>query len=137
MTMQQGVRIAVIGESVLMEGIIINLEDDPSIEVARAGVEPEAALELVVNFRPHVMVYELGFPDMEEVLSHASLSTFVRLVVLDDNCNQALVMDSRLIRMPSMADLLQLIMYPLLEHPEEAARVEDSARTPGLDTLPV
>jgi hypothetical protein len=141
--MKQDVRVAIIGESVLMEGIVINLEDDPSATVARVGVDPEAAVELVTSFRPHVIVYELGFPDMDVVLAHARSSCCVRLVVLDDNCNQVLVMDSRLFRSPTMADLQHLISFPVSDCPSDAGQPEvtiqialGEAQTVGLDTLP-
>ena len=142
--MQQEVRIALIGESVLMEGICINLEDDPSVVVARSGSDRDEALRLVAKFRPQVIVYELGFPNMEEILSHARLSCCVRLMVLDGNCNQVLVMDSRLFDSPTMADLQKLLSYPALECPGDTAPadVQDKGaagknRTPDLDTLPI
>ena len=117
--MQQGLRIAVIGESVLLEGIGLTLEDDPAVTVARTGVDHDVALKFIDNFRPHVIVYELGSPDMAQVMLYARLSCCVRLVVLDDNCNQVLVMDSRLLESPTMADLQEYITYPALECPEE------------------
>jgi hypothetical protein len=141
--MQEEVRIALLGEYVLMEGIYINLKDDSSVVVARSGTDRDAALQLVARFRPQVIVYERSFTDIEEVLSHASLSCCVRLMILDGNRNQVLVMDSKLLNSPTMADLQQLLSHPAPEGPRVTApadvqekRVLGNNRAPDRDTLP-
>ena len=128
--MDRGIRIAIIGESVLMEGIRINLEDDPAISIQHFGPNKLDATQLISQFKPNIIIYEIGFPAIEEVLADIRQSLGIRLVVVDDHQNQVLVMDSKLFTSPRMADLQQLINFPAGD--DYASDLSDTAAGKGV-----
>jgi DNA-binding response OmpR family regulator len=107
--MGQGVRIAIIGESVLMEGIGVSLAENPLFSVECTGADLADALNLVNKFKPQVIVFDLELPIMQTMLSQMRDLVNLRLVALDDSCDRVLVMDSELFDSPSLADLQELI----------------------------
>lgn len=111
--MGQGIRIAIIGESVLMEGIVVSLAENPHFFIECTGENVADALNLVNTFKPHVIVFELEFPMMQTILSHRCDLVGVRLLALDDSCDRVLVMDCKLLESPSLTDLQEIITGPL------------------------
>lgn len=108
--MKQELRVSLIGESVLVEGIAICLEEDPYYNVQRIHADNNHILLFITEFNPDVIIYPLRLAGMEEILSQVKLSTGVRFVGLDIDTNQVLIMDGQLYESPSMADLKRLII---------------------------
>ena len=63
--MGRELRVSIIGESVLMEGIVLSLENNTQIIVQRIGTEVKDAFHLIAEFNPQVIVYALGHPEIE------------------------------------------------------------------------
>lgn len=108
--MNKTMHVAVIGESVLVEGIAVGLEDDPFLTVLRLPERADNILQLLIDFRPDVVIFPLGCPELETTLSQLRNDHGVRFVGLDIDCNQALVVDSKLHFSLSMESLQQLIV---------------------------
>ena len=64
---------------------------------------------LVTEYKPNVIIYQLGCPGIEEILSLIHLLPGVRIVGLDIAYDQVLVIDSWLLDSPTMSELRQLI----------------------------
>jgi hypothetical protein len=111
--MGQGIRIAIIGESVLMEGIVVSLAENPHFFIECSGANLPDALNLVNTFKPHVIVSDLEFPIMQTMLSQMWDLKGVRLLALDDSCDRVLVLNCELLESPSLADLQEIITGPL------------------------
>lgn len=109
----QGIRIAVIGESVLMEGIVVSLLENPRFSIDCTGSDMVEALNLVNEFKPQVIIFDRGFPIMEMMLSPMFGLVGVRLAALDESCDRVLIMDSDLFDSPSLTDLQELITDPI------------------------
>lgn len=107
--MGRDVRVSIIGESVLVEGIVVSLEEQPYINIQRIQAGKDDALQLINEFKPDVFIFPLELPGIGEVLSKTRLLPGVRLVGLDIDCNQVLIMDSRIHRATSMEALQELI----------------------------
>ena len=107
--MGQDVRVSIIGESILVEGIVVSLENNTQMKIQRINADNEDALHLITDFNPKVIIYPLGFPEVEQILSQVRIKPDVRLIGLDIECNQVLVMDSHLHRSLSLEDLQKLI----------------------------
>ena len=105
----QEIRIAIFGESVLMDGIVICLQENPLFSIACTGSDVAEALNLVNQFQPHVIIFEPGFPIMETMCCQMCNLTTVRLIALDDGCDKVMVMESALVESPSLADLQEFV----------------------------
>ena len=77
------VRILIIGESPLVEGVIIGLEHDPHITLQQVRAGNDNIPLMVTEYKPNAIIYQLGCPGIEEILSLMHLLPGVRLVGLD------------------------------------------------------
>jgi hypothetical protein len=102
-------RVSIIGESVLMEGIVVSLQNNTRIIVQHIDAEEQDALRHIAKFKPEVIIYALGHPEIERLISQIRMEPDVRLIGLDLACNQALVSESHLHRFLSLEDLHRLI----------------------------
>jgi hypothetical protein len=119
--MGQAVRVSIIGESVLMEGIVVSLKNNTQINLQRIPAsEMKDTLRLIAEFKPEVIIYVLGHPEIESFISQLQMKPDVRFIGLDLECNKVLVMDSHLHRSLSLEDLQQLITTHGLELLESA-----------------
>ena len=110
--MEQKIRVLIIGESPLLEGIVVSLGHDPLLTLQQVPAGKDGPLHLIAEFKPQAIVYQLDCPGLAEVLSQLILLPEVRLVGLDMHDDHVLVMDSWLVDSPSMRELRQLIMAP-------------------------
>ena len=113
--MKERARISIIGESILVEGVLIGLEENPSINVQRIQDNNDETLHLISEFKPDAIIYPLGQPGIVEFLSQIRISSSVRYIGLDSGCNQVLVADSRLLEPLSMTELERLLVTPAAE----------------------
>lgn len=126
--MKQELRVSLIGESVLVEGIAICLEEDPCYNVQRIHADNNHILLFITEFNPDVIIYPFRLQGMEEILSQVELSTGVRFVGLDIDTNQVLIMDGQLYESPSMADLKRLIILRIKDCSANGAADQDHDR---------
>lgn len=107
--MEQAIRVSIIGESVLVEGIVVSLEGSTQVNIQRIQIDNQDALQLIAGFNPEVIIFPLGCSDVETILSQVRMKPDVRLIGVDIECNQVLVMDNQLHRSLSLEALQQLI----------------------------
>ena len=118
--MDRELRVSFIGESVLVEGILLQLEQDPTVHVQRVCAATGDALHRLSSFRPDVIVYPLGIDCLERIVAQVEPWPGLRVIGLDVNCNQTLVRDNWLLASLSMAELQQLISAPVVGQRQEA-----------------
>lgn len=107
--MERELRVSIIGESVFVEGIAAGLELNPPDNVQRIQAYDEDTPRLIHDFHPDVIVYLLGSPGLDALVSQIGLGDGIRLIGLDAACNQVLIVDSSLQQTLSMEALQQLI----------------------------
>lgn len=112
--MEQGIRIVIIGDSVMMEGIVVSLAENPHFHIEHAGADTTDTLNLIKKFKPQVIIFEFGFPIMETILSLICELAGVRLVAMAEKYDRMIVMDAVLFRSPSLADLQKLTIDPAM-----------------------
>jgi hypothetical protein len=108
--MEQEVRVLIIGESPLLEGIVVGLEHDPLITMRQVRAEQHDTLHLITAFMPTAIIFQRGCPGIEEILAQISFLPGARLVGLDICSDRILVMDSSLLESSSLSNLRQLIL---------------------------
>lgn len=113
--MRQEVHVLIIGESPMVEGIVIGLEHDPLIKLQQVRADQYDTLP-ITEFRPTAIIYDRGQPHIEEIVQQVCLRSGVRLIGLDASSNHALVLDSRLLNVPNMNVLRRLIMATTASH---------------------
>ena len=107
--MRQEVRVLIIGESPMVEGIVIGLEHDPLIKLQQVRADQYDTLP-ISDFRPTAIVYDRGHPQIEEILGQAWFLPGMRLIGVDVYSDHVLVMDSQLLAAPDMKCLRRLIV---------------------------
>ena len=107
--MRQEVRVLIIGESPMVEGIVVGLEHDPLIKLQQVRADQYDTLP-IAEFTPTAIIYECGSPQIEEILRQVCLLSGVRLIGLDVYSNYVLVLDSRLLEVPNLNVLRRLIV---------------------------
>jgi hypothetical protein len=108
--MRQQVRILAIGASALLEGIAICLEQDPSFILQKVQSDRGDALNLISQFEPDAIVYQLDCPEFEQIMLLIPALPEIRLVGLDAKSNKVLVIDSGLVENYSFAEFRQLLL---------------------------
>jgi len=108
-------RVSILGESVLVDGIEIYLAEDPSFQVQRIYMNNDDPLHSISEFKPDAIIFPLSLPRMDEVLKQIWVMPSVRLVGLDTDCSQVLIMDRWLLKLTSMTDLQRLLIMPVAD----------------------
>lgn len=107
--MGREVRVSIIGESILVEGIMVGLENIPLVTMQRIHADDEDTLQLISNFKPDILISPLVLPGIIELLSIIKLLPGLRLVGLDIECNQVLIIDCHMHHSLSMDEFQKLI----------------------------
>lgn len=107
--MGAGLRVSIIGESVLVEGIAVGLDLNPPDNVQRIQAYDANTRCLIRDFNPNVIIYLLGSPGLDALVSQIELRDGIRLIGLDLDRNQVLIVDSSMRHSLSMGALQQLI----------------------------
>jgi hypothetical protein len=110
--MKQNVRVLVFGLTALLEGIAICLEHDPNISLQQIQTENSDALKIISQFKPNAIIFQLGCPETMQLLLQIPALTGIHLIGLDAGRNQALMIESWMIKLHSMDEVHSLIMMP-------------------------
>jgi len=105
-----GVRvIALCGESLLMEGIEASLQDREGVEVVLLDTSQPGADQVLDKLSPDVIVFDLTRSQLSCVFTFLRTHTDVVLIGLDIGCDLALFLSGEWRRLPTVADLMQMI----------------------------
>ena len=103
--MQKPPLVAVLGDSILMEGIATQLAQSQEIEMLRLAPDGCDIPAYIRRLRPDTVVFELGACRIEDILLGLCEQICVLLLGFDLDCQRAVVMRSTQIPIRSMSDL--------------------------------
>ncbi len=105
-----GVRVlALCGESLLMEGIEASLRDREGVEIVHVNTSRPTAVQVLDKLSPDIVVFDLTPSQLSYVFTFLQTHTDIVLIGLDLDRDQALFLSGEWRRLPSMADLMQVI----------------------------
>ena len=110
--MSQKVRVLVFGLTALLEGIAICLEHNPNFLLQQVQTETSDALKIISKFKPKAIIFQLGCPETMQLLVQIPALTDIHLIGLDAGRNQALMIESWMIKLHSMDEVQNLILTP-------------------------
>lgn len=101
--------LALCGESVLMEGIEASLHDREGVEIVLLEPSRPGAARVLDKLSPDIIVFDLTPGQLNYVFDFLRTHTDVVLIGLDINSDLALFLSGEWRRLPSVADLMQVI----------------------------
>jgi hypothetical protein len=101
--------LALCGESVLMEGIEASLHDREGVEIVLLEPSRSGAAQVLNKLSPDIIVFDLTPGQLNCVFNFLRTHTDVVLIGLDINSDLALFLSGEWRRLPSVADLMQVI----------------------------
>jgi len=105
-----GVRVlALCGESVLIEGIKASLQDHEGVEVVLFDTSQPGAVQDLDKLNPDIIVFDLTSSQLNCVFTFLRTQTDVILIGLDIDSDLALFLSGERRRLPTVADLMQVI----------------------------
>jgi hypothetical protein len=104
----QELRVSIIGETVLLEGVVVSLENNPHINMQQLAGSNDI-LHPVAAFRPNVIIYPVGCPEIEEVLARLRTILDVRLIGMEIDRNRVTITDSHIHQFLSLNEFQKLI----------------------------
>jgi len=106
----RGVRVlALCGESLLMEGIEASLQDREGVEIVLLDASSPDAVQVLDKLSPDIIVFDLTPNQLSCVSTFLRTRTDVVLIGLDIDSDLALFLSGEWRRLPTVADLIQLI----------------------------
>ena len=101
--------IVLYGDSVLLEGIALDLKTQPTMDILTLAANDPAAAQRLAALRPEVIIYDLALAPGDWLLTLLSQRPSPRLIGLDTAAAQALVISGRWSAAASLGDLAALI----------------------------
>ncbi len=127
----EGVRVlALCGESVLMEGIEASLRDREGVEIALLDTSQPGAVQALDRLNPNIIIFDLNPSQLSCVIPFLTTHTDVLLIGLEINSDQALFLTGEWRRLPTVADLMQVIEA-------RTRRSRGNQRIPGIQRIQV
>jgi len=107
---EKGVRVlALCGESLLIEGIEASLQDREGVEVVLLDTSRPDAIRFLDKLSPDIIVFDLTASQLSVVFTFLRTHTDVVLIGLDIDRDLALFLSGEWRRLPTVADLMQVI----------------------------
>ncbi len=105
-----GVRLlALCGDSVLIEGIEASLRDHEGVEIVLLDTSRPSAVQVLDRLSPDIIVFDLTPRQLSFVFSVLQSHIDVLLIGLDIHSDLALFLSGEWRRLPTVADLIQVI----------------------------
>jgi hypothetical protein len=101
-------RVTIIGETVLLEGVVVCLENNPHINMQQLAGSNDI-LHPILAFQPNVIIYPIGCPEIEEVLARLRTMLDVRLIGMEIDRNRVTITDSHIHQFLSLSEFQKLI----------------------------
>jgi DNA-binding NarL/FixJ family response regulator len=105
-----GVRLlALCGESLLIEGIEASLWNREGVEIVRLDTSQASAVQILDKLSPDIIIFDLTPNQLSCIFTFLQTHTDIALIGLDIHSDQALFLSGEWCRLPSVADLMQVI----------------------------
>ena len=101
--------LALCGESLFVEGIEASLRDREGVEIVRLNTSRPSEVQVLNKLSPDVVVFDLTPSQLSCVCTFLRTHNDVVLVGLDTDRDLALFLSGEWRRLPSVADLMQVI----------------------------
>jgi ABC-type Fe3+-hydroxamate transport system substrate-binding protein len=101
--------IALLGDSVLMDGVAFSLRDRQTLGVVRIGPSGHSIEESLKSLQPDLIVFELDSPLSQSILSLLKEQNGIPLLGLDLTCNRVVVLNSHHHIASTMSDLCRVV----------------------------
>jgi DNA-binding NarL/FixJ family response regulator len=97
------------GDSVFLEGIALELKNQPTMDILTLAVDEGEAVQRLAALRPDVIIYDLALTPGDWALPLLPQCPNLRLIGLDTAAAQALVVSGAWAAAASLRDLAALI----------------------------
>ncbi len=105
-----GVRVlALCGESLFIEGIEASFWDREGMEIVRLDTSQAGVVQILDKLGPDIIVFDLAPSQLSCVFQFLRTHPDVLLIGLDIHFDQALVLSGEWRKLPTVADLMQVI----------------------------
>ena len=101
--------VILLGDSLLMEGVAVSLANCPQIAIIRFDCSVIDIWEQVITLEPDMVIFELKIPHSPLILSLVKEKPGMRMIAIDLDSSQVIVLSSRQHHTRSMHDLYQIV----------------------------
>jgi hypothetical protein len=101
--------LALCGDSVLIEGIEASLQDNEGVEIVRLDTSQPGTVQFLGGLSPDIIIFDLTPSQLSCVFTFLQTHTDVVLIGLDIDCDQVLFLLAEWRRLPTVADLMQVV----------------------------
>jgi DNA-binding NarL/FixJ family response regulator len=101
--------LALYGESLLIEGLEASLKDREGVEIVHLDTSRPTAVQVLDKLSPDVIVFDVNPGQLSCVFTFLRTHTDVVLIGLDIDRDLALFLSGEWRRLPTVADLMQVI----------------------------
>ena len=105
--------VALLGDSLLMDGVTVSLRERQALYVVRLEPSGNDMGERLKSLRPDLIVFELDTPLSQSILSLLKEQNGIPLLGLDLTCSRVVVLNSRHHTPQTMSDLCQVVQDEL------------------------
>jgi hypothetical protein len=107
--MPQRPLVVLFGDSLLLDGIAVNLAGKEMPGAIRVGSDVNDASERIKTLQPALIIFELGAPQSTAIFSLLSEQPGIQLLGLDLACSRLIVLNSQQCLNPTMDELCQMV----------------------------
>lgn len=121
--MEEKVQVIVLGDSLLMESVMINLQDELTLNVTRVDTSCIDDKECLKSLDAEMFLFELDAPQLDAIIFLVKELTDALFLAIDTNCSQVVELSCTRHPIKNMKELCQLAQTRLVYEkpiPEEA-----------------
>lgn len=106
--MEEQVRVIVLGDSLLMDSVVTNLQGELALSVKRVDTSCMGNEECLKSLEPEMFIFELDTPQPGTILSLLKELTDALFLAIDTNCSQVIELRSASHPIENMKELCEL-----------------------------
>lgn len=106
--MEEQVRVIVLGDSLLMDSVVTNLQDELALNVRRVDISHMNNEECLKSLDAEMLIFELDAPQPGTILSLLKELTDALFLAIDTNCSQVIEFSSARHPIENMKELCRL-----------------------------
>jgi hypothetical protein len=112
--MEEKVQVIVLGDSLLMDSVMINLQDELALNVTRVDASCINDKECLKSLDAEIFIFELDTPQPGAIVSLLKELTDALFLAIDTNCSQVVELGSARHSIENMKELCQLAQTRLV-----------------------
>lgn len=111
--MEEKVQVIVLGDSLLMDSVMVNLQDELALNVSRVDISCMENQECMKSLEAEMFLFELDNPQPDAILSLLKELTDALFLAIDTNCSQVVELSSTRHPIMNMKELCRLVQTRL------------------------